>query len=68
MSETPLLALPFTDFQIDAILAAAQPLDPISVPPSLKWSRRICAAVRSATASWRGFAWRRKHVFSRRPI
>jgi hypothetical protein len=28
MSETPLLALPFTDFQIDAILAAAQPLDP----------------------------------------
>ena len=28
MSETPLLALPFTDFQIDAILAAAEPLDP----------------------------------------
>jgi hypothetical protein len=27
MSE-PLLALPFTDFQIDAILADAQPLDP----------------------------------------
>ena len=40
MSETPLLALPFTDFQIDAILAAAQPLDPDHVPPSLKWSRR----------------------------